>query len=91
MLTKYRQDNPTPPRLAYNNQEAFAAVLDELDGVQRLVVEGWIETLADHLERHGKYLRLRIANPRREAAEIVARLIVCEKFDKMLLQTLKGQ
>lgn len=64
MLTKFKQPNPTPARLAYQRQEAFAAVLDELDGAQRLVVEAWIETLADHLERNSRYLRLNIANPK---------------------------
>lgn len=88
MLTKYKQPNPTPARLAYQRQEAFAEVLDELDGAQRLVVEAWIETLADHLERNSRYLQLRIANPRREAAEIVARLIANEQFDALLLGTL---
>ena len=88
MLTKFKNPNPTPARLAYSNQEAFAAMLDELDGAELLVVEAWIEAIADHLERHAKYLRLRIANPRREAAEVVARMIVSGKYDSLLLQTI---
>jgi DNA-binding LacI/PurR family transcriptional regulator len=88
MLTQYRQPNPTAPRTAYDRQEAFAAVLDDLDGAERLVVEAWIDTIADHLERNGKYLRLRIANPRREAAEVVARMIACGKYDGLLLRTI---
>ena len=88
MLTKFKNPNPTAPRTAYDRQEAFAAVLDELDGAELLVVEAWIDAITDHLERNGKYLRLRIANPRREAAEVVARMIASGKYDGLLLRTI---
>ena len=88
MLTKFKNPNPTAPRTAYDRQEAFAAVLDDLDGAERLVVEAWIDAIADHLERNSRYLRLRIANPRREAAEVVARMIASGKYDGLLLRTI---